>query len=95
MADQDRYERRRQEHSSAYPYDDGWAVWDLMERRQVGYFANLERAKADVKERNKSAACGERGRTVVSGQPAVVSAKTAKPQVARIPAGLFGETNGR
>lgn len=78
----DRYERRRQEHSSAYPYDTGWAVWDLLERRQVGYFANLERAKADVKERNKSA--------VGSGQSAFGSNKTAKSQAARIPAGLFG-----
>lgn len=90
MADQDRYVRQRQAHSSAYPYDDGWAVWDLIERRQVGYFANLDRAKADVKERNKSAACGERGRTVGSGQLAVGSTKTAKPQAARVPAGLFG-----
>lgn len=68
MADQDRYERRRQEHSSAYPYDEGWAVWDLKEKRQVGYFANLERAKADVKERNKSAAgTGQPAGTIAAG----------------------------
>jgi len=47
-----RYELRPQQHSDAYPYDGGWAIYDTVERRQVGFVANRARAEVFLGEMN-------------------------------------------
>lgn len=48
-----RYEVRPQKHSDEYWYDGGFAIWDTLDNRQVGWYHSRERADARILERNK------------------------------------------
>lgn len=67
-----RFEVRKQKHSRAWPYDGGWAMWDVERGEQYGWTSQRERAKADVAadnaamERWPCPACNHAGNLMIS-----------------------------
>jgi hypothetical protein len=51
-----RFVIRPQKWSERHPHDDGFALIDTAERRQVGWFVQRDRAEARAAERNREEA---------------------------------------
>lgn len=49
----ERFEIRKHKHSESYPYDNGYSVWDTVEDRCVGWWADQFRAAMRAVERNE------------------------------------------